>query len=211
MSTTNPKNKDLITDEPGSHPLGTGVGTLAGVTAGAVAGAAAGPAGVIIGAIAGGVAGGLAGHHVGEGLNPTEGLPPDDENVVGTGVGLTTGAIIGGTLGTPAGPLGVAAGAAIGAGLGGYAGAEAEEALDNRDREKHEKELEEQRVKAQSQHVSPLNTNSVHNPVTHRATVDSLNRNEENLNDPVIVQVTEVEAVYVPTQERKEYEKTDKL
>ena len=35
MSTNNPQNKDLITDEPGSHPVGTGVGTLTGITAGA--------------------------------------------------------------------------------------------------------------------------------------------------------------------------------
>lgn len=136
MSTNNPQNNDIITQEPGSHPLGTSVGALAGLTAGAAAGIVAGPVGLIIGAIAGGIAGGLAGHHVGEGLNPTEGAIVDDENVVGTGMGLTTGAIIGGTLGTVAGPLGVVAGAALGAGIGGYAGAEAEEVYDNHEKNK---------------------------------------------------------------------------
>lgn len=111
MSTDNPQNKDLITDEPGSHPVGTGVGTLGGALAGAAAGAVAGPAGIIIGAVAGGVAGGLAGHHVGEGVNPSVGVVSDDENAVGTGVGSTAGA---------------------------YAGNEAEEAIDNRHVDTHE-------------------------------------------------------------------------
>lgn len=171
MSTDNPQNRDMITNEPGSHPVGTSVGTLAGVATGAVAGAIGGPAGVIIGAIAGGFAGGLAGHHVGEGVNPTEGLPPDDENVVGTGMGLTTGAIIGGTLGIPAGPIGVAVGAAIGSGVGGYVGGEAEEALDNRDKTTH------------TQHVHKHVEMTTHRPVvtdplginTNPHTIDPVN------------------------------------
>ena len=131
MSTDNPQNKDLITDETGSHPIGTGVGTIGGALTGAAAGAIAGPIGIIIGAVAGGVAGGLAGHHVGEGLNPSAGVLTDDENAVGTGIGSTAGAIAGGIAGTlVGGPVGTAAGAAIGAGLGAYAGNEAEEVID---------------------------------------------------------------------------------
>lgn len=65
-------NKDPITGEHGSHPVGTGVGTAAGgAAAGAVAGAVAGPIGAVVGAVAGGVAGGLAGKAVAEKIDPT--------------------------------------------------------------------------------------------------------------------------------------------
>ena len=139
MSTDNPQNKDLITDETGSHPIGTGVGTIGGALTGAAAGAIAGPIGIIIGAVAGGVAGGLAGHHVGEGLNPSDDLLTDDENAVGTGIGSTAGAIAGGIAGTlVGGPFGTAAGAVIGAGLGAYAGNEVEEAIDNKNMDTHD-------------------------------------------------------------------------
>jgi uncharacterized protein (TIGR02271 family) len=73
-------NRDPITGEPGSHPVGTGVGAVAGGAAGAAAGAAtgaalgtagAGPIGTGIGAVAGALIGGAAGHGTAEGLNPT--------------------------------------------------------------------------------------------------------------------------------------------
>lgn len=65
-------NKDPITGEHGSHPVGTGIGTAAGgAAAGAAAGAVAGPIGAVVGAVAGGVAGGLAGKAVAEKIDPT--------------------------------------------------------------------------------------------------------------------------------------------
>lgn len=73
-------NRDPITGEKGSHPVGTGVGAVAGGAAGAAAGAAtgaavgtagAGPVGTAVGAAVGAVAGGLVGHGTAEGLNPT--------------------------------------------------------------------------------------------------------------------------------------------
>lgn len=46
MSDTNPSNKDLITGEPGSHPVGTGVGASGGAVTGAAVGTmVAGPVG----------------------------------------------------------------------------------------------------------------------------------------------------------------------
>jgi hypothetical protein len=65
-------NRDPITGEPGSHPVGTGLGAAAGgMAAGAAAGAVAGPAGAVAGAAIGAVAGGLAGHAAGEAIDPT--------------------------------------------------------------------------------------------------------------------------------------------
>jgi uncharacterized protein (TIGR02271 family) len=73
-------NRDPISGEPGSHPVGTGVGAVAGGAAGAAAGAAtgaavgtagAGPIGTGIGAAVGAIVGGMAGHGAAEGLNPT--------------------------------------------------------------------------------------------------------------------------------------------
>lgn len=75
------KNRDPMTGEPGSHPVGTGVGAAVGGVGGAAAGAAtgaamgtagAGPIGTGIGAVAGAVIGGAAGHGTAEGLNPTQ-------------------------------------------------------------------------------------------------------------------------------------------
>ena len=172
MTTENPYNKDLITEEPGSHPVGTGVGALAGVATGAAAGAIAGPAGVIIGAVAGGIAGGLAGHHIGEGVNPTEGLISDDENAVGTGVGSAAGAIVGGIAGTVGGPLGTAAGAALGAGVGGYLGGEAEDTIDNKN----------------------LDTHDVNNKVF----VDRINHRDPIIETPVLRETDYVETKYIP-------------
>ncbi len=65
-------NRDPITDEPGAHPIGTGLGAAAGgAVAGAAAGAFGGPAGALIGAVAGAVAGGLGGKAAAESVNPT--------------------------------------------------------------------------------------------------------------------------------------------
>ena len=64
-------NRDPITDEPGSHPIGTGVGAAGGAVAGAAAGTLAGPVGAAIGGVVGAVVGGLAGHAAGEAVNPT--------------------------------------------------------------------------------------------------------------------------------------------
>lgn len=68
---TDNANRDPITCEPGSHPVGTGAGALAGGAAGAAIGAAGGPVGAGIGAAAGAVVGGLGGHAAGEKFNPT--------------------------------------------------------------------------------------------------------------------------------------------
>ena len=70
-----PANRDDITGEPGSHPIGTALGAGSAAAAGAVAGAALGPIGSAVGAIAGAVVGGIAGGYAGKGiaevLNPT--------------------------------------------------------------------------------------------------------------------------------------------
>ena len=59
--------------EPGTHPVGTGVGAVGGATAGVVIGVAVGgPVGAMIGAAMGSVAGSLAGKGVAEAVNPTQ-------------------------------------------------------------------------------------------------------------------------------------------
>ena len=67
------RNPDPLTDQPGSHPVETGIGAvLGGVASGLAVGMVAGPVGAVIGAIAGGAAaGGLAGKGVGELIDPT--------------------------------------------------------------------------------------------------------------------------------------------
>ncbi|HEX7891938.1 MAG TPA: PA2169 family four-helix-bundle protein [Ramlibacter sp.] len=64
-------NRDPITDEPGSHPIGTAVGATGGAVAGAAAGSIAGPVGAAVGGVVGAVVGGLAGKAAGEAVNPT--------------------------------------------------------------------------------------------------------------------------------------------
>jgi hypothetical protein len=64
-------NRDPITEEPGAHPVGTGIGAAGGAAAGAAIGAAAGPVGAAVGLVAGAVAGGLAGKGVAEKVDPT--------------------------------------------------------------------------------------------------------------------------------------------
>lgn len=65
------ENRDPITGEPGSHPVGTGVGSAGGAAVGAGIGAIGGPIGALIGGAIGAVAGGLAGHAAGEAIDPT--------------------------------------------------------------------------------------------------------------------------------------------
>ena len=64
-------NRDPITDEPGAHPVGTGIGATGGAVAGAAMGAIGGPVGVAVGGVLGAVVGGLAGKAAGEAVNPT--------------------------------------------------------------------------------------------------------------------------------------------
>lgn len=64
-------NRDPITDEPGAHPVGTGVGATGGAVAGAAAGAVGGPIGMAVGGVVGAVVGGLAGKAAAEAVNPT--------------------------------------------------------------------------------------------------------------------------------------------
>lgn len=72
LDPTPDSNRDPLTGEPGSHPIGTGVGAAGGAATGAaVGGAVGGPVGAAIGGVAGAVAGGAAGHSVAESLDPT--------------------------------------------------------------------------------------------------------------------------------------------
>lgn len=72
MSERNDANRDPITNEPGAHPVGTGLGAaVGGAAAGAATGAFGGPVGAAIGGVVGAVAGGLAGKAAAEAVNPT--------------------------------------------------------------------------------------------------------------------------------------------
>ena len=64
-------NRDPITDEPGAHPVGTGIGATGGAVAGATVGAIGGPIGLAVGGVVGAVVGGLAGKATAEVVNPT--------------------------------------------------------------------------------------------------------------------------------------------
>src|SRR3954464_4725735 len=65
-------NRDPITGEPGSHPVGTGVGAaVGGAAAGAAVGSVAGPVGTVAGIIGGALVGGLAGKGIAEKIDPT--------------------------------------------------------------------------------------------------------------------------------------------
>lgn len=65
-------NRDPISGEPGSHPVGTGLGAAAGgMAAGAAVGTVAGPVGTVAGAAVGAVVGGLAGKAAAEAIDPT--------------------------------------------------------------------------------------------------------------------------------------------
>ena len=71
MSDFKDANRDPLTNEPGAHPVGTGVGAAGGAVAGAAAGAFGGPIGAAVGGIAGAIVGGLAGKAAAESVNPT--------------------------------------------------------------------------------------------------------------------------------------------
>ena len=72
MSDFNDANRDPLTNEPGAHPVGTGLGAaMGGAAAGAAAGALGGPVGAAVGGVAGAVIGGLAGKAAAESVNPT--------------------------------------------------------------------------------------------------------------------------------------------
>ncbi|MDB5944972.1 MAG: hypothetical protein JWQ13_4538 [Ramlibacter sp.] len=64
-------NRDPITDEPGAHPVGTGIGATGGAVTGAAVGAIGGPIGAAVGGVVGAVVGGLAGKAAAEAVNPT--------------------------------------------------------------------------------------------------------------------------------------------
>lgn len=64
-------NRDVITEEPGAHPVGVGLGATGGGITGAAIGAAAGPVGAAVGAVAGAIIGGMAGKDIAESYNPT--------------------------------------------------------------------------------------------------------------------------------------------
>lgn len=64
-------NADIITGEPGSHPVGTAIGGVGGAAAGAAIGSMAGPLGTLIGGAIGAIAGGGAGHASAEAIDPT--------------------------------------------------------------------------------------------------------------------------------------------
>jgi uncharacterized protein (TIGR02284 family) len=67
------QNLDPISQEPGAHPVGTGLGALVGgAGAGAAAGAVGGPLGALVGGVVGAVAGGLGGKAAAEAINPTD-------------------------------------------------------------------------------------------------------------------------------------------
>jgi hypothetical protein len=66
------RNADPITDEPGAHPIETGIGAAsAGAAGGLAAGAMGGPVAAAVGVAVGAVAGGYAGKSVGEMIDPT--------------------------------------------------------------------------------------------------------------------------------------------
>jgi hypothetical protein len=65
-------NRDPISGEPGSHPVGTGIGAAsAGATGAAIGGVVGGPVGAVVGSVIGAVAGGLVGKGVAESIDPT--------------------------------------------------------------------------------------------------------------------------------------------
>lgn len=65
-------NRDPISGETGSHPVGTGLGAVVGgAAAGAATGTVAGPVGTAVGAAIGAVVGGFAGKGVAEAIDPT--------------------------------------------------------------------------------------------------------------------------------------------
>src|SRR4026209_2910603 len=72
LDPTPDSNRDPLTGEKGSHPIGVAAGGTGGAVAGAaIGGAVGGPIGAAVGAAVGAVAGGLAGKGLAEVLDPT--------------------------------------------------------------------------------------------------------------------------------------------
>lgn len=66
------RNPDPLSDQPGSHPIETGVGAaVGGALSGLAVGMVAGPVGAVVGVVGGALAGGLAGKGLGELIDPT--------------------------------------------------------------------------------------------------------------------------------------------
>jgi hypothetical protein len=66
------RNADPITNEPGAHPIETGIGAaVAGAAAGMAGGAVGGPVAAALGVAVGALAGGFAGKEAGEWIDPT--------------------------------------------------------------------------------------------------------------------------------------------
>ena len=72
LSTRPTVNRDPLTGQKGSHPVGTGIGAAGGASAGALIGTAGGPIGVAVGAVVGGIAGAVAGKSAAEVVDPTD-------------------------------------------------------------------------------------------------------------------------------------------
>ena len=77
-------NADIITGEPGSHPVGTGVGGVGGAAAGAAIGTMAGPLGTLIGVAS-----------KANMLDEKGNLPKVKEALFADAVGTTVGAMLG--------------------------------------------------------------------------------------------------------------------
>lgn len=121
MTQKDPLNKDPLTEESGSHPVGTGVGALGGAVAGAAIGSVGGPVGALAGGAIGAISGAMAGKEIAESQNPTAGGDHED-HIVGEGMGASAGAVVGGVTGSVAGPVGMALGAVVGGIAGGAIG-----------------------------------------------------------------------------------------
>jgi hypothetical protein len=67
-----PANRDPISGQSGSHPVGTGIGAAAVGAAATAIGAVGGPVGAVVGAVVGSVVGGLVGKNAAERVNPTQ-------------------------------------------------------------------------------------------------------------------------------------------
>lgn len=72
LSTRPTVNRDPLTGQKGSHPVGTGIGAAGGASTGALIGAVGGPVGVAVGAVVGGIAGAVVGKNAAEVMDPTD-------------------------------------------------------------------------------------------------------------------------------------------
>jgi hypothetical protein len=98
--------------DPGAHPLGTGVVAPPAARLRAPRSARPPTARTLAGGVVGAIAGGLAGKEIAENANPTEWRRAERAQL-GTGVGASAGAVTGAAIGAVSGPVGMATGAAI--------------------------------------------------------------------------------------------------